>query len=372
MKIAVGISGGVDSAVAALMLQREGHDVFGLFMKNWEEDDEQAYCAAAEDLKYAEAVCGQLGIPLHTVNFATEYWDQVFEIFLREYRAGLTPNPDVLCNREIKFKLFLEHAHALGAEKIATGHYAGVERSNTGWHLLKGRDDGKDQSYFLHLLEQDVLAQSLFPLAEMHKSEVRALAKRENLASCDRKDSTGICFIGEQRFRDFLSRYLSDEPGDIVDESGQVIGTHRGTWFYTIGQRTGLGIGGGHGDTDDAWYVTAKNLSDNRISVVQGHNHPALFSPGLTARQMHWINNAPAADVRLTAKIRHRQADQACRLEESKSHVAVQFEQPQRAIAPGQSVVLYDDRRCLGGGVIVQSARPIPSAIIPEKAGIQS
>ncbi len=354
MKIAVGISGGVDSAVAAALLKHAGHDVFGLFMKNWEEDDDAAYCAAAEDLEYAEAVCRQLAIPLRTVNFAAEYWEQVFAVFLNEYRSGRTPNPDVLCNREIKFKLFVEHARTLAADKVATGHYAGIEHAGSEWRLLKGRDAGKDQSYFLHLLEPGVLAQTLFPLAALSKREVRARARREGFANCERKDSTGICFIGERRFRDFLARYLDDKPGEIVAESGTVLGAHRGVWFYTIGQRAG--VGGLRGEAENAWYVAAKDPGRNRLLAVQGRDHPALFSPGLSAVRVHWINAAPADGARLAAKLRHRQADQPCRLTHTgEGRVEVRFEQAQRAIAPGQSVVFYDGRHCLGGGVI-QSA----------------
>ena len=355
MKIAVGVSGGVDSAVAAWLLKREGHDLFGLFMKNWEEDDDERYCAAAEDLKYAEAVCRQLAIPLHTVNFASEYWDRVFKIFLREYRRGRTPNPDVLCNREIKFKSFIEHARLFDADKVATGHYAGVERANGEWHLLKGHDPGKDQSYFLHLLTPDVLARTLFPLAEIDKSEVRATARRERLASCDRKDSTGICFIGERRFADFLARWLDEQPGEIVDESGKVIGTHRGACFYTIGQRTGLGVGGVRGGEEDAWYVAVKDLGQNRLLAVQGRNHPALLASGLVAEQVHWINAAPDDAAPVTARIRHRQDDQPCCLKIAGGRAEVRFAQPQRAVTPGQSVVFYAGRRCLGGGVISEA-----------------
>ncbi len=356
MKIAVGVSGGVDSAVAAWLLKRQGHDVFGLFMKNWEEDDDERYCAAAEDLEYAEAICRQLEIPLHTVNFASEYWDRVFEVFLREYRRGRTPNPDVLCNREIKFKSFIEHARLFGADKIATGHYVGVERAGGEWRLLKGRDAEKDQSYFLHLLTPDVLALTLFPLAELDKSEVRATARREKLASCDRKDSTGICFIGERRFADFLARYLDEQPGEIVDESGKVIGTHRGVPFYTIGQRTGLGVGGVRGGAENAWYVAAKDFGQNRLLAVQGNDHPALFAPGLVAEQVHWVNAAPSCDMPVTAKIRHRQSDQTCRLKTTDDCVEVRFDRPQRAVTPGQSVVFYAGRRCLGGGVIAEAS----------------
>ena len=355
MKIAVGMSGGVDSAVAALLLQRRGYDVFGLFMKNWEEDDDESYCAAAEDLEYAEAVCKQLSIPLHTVNFAAEYWDRVFQSFLRDYRRGRTPNPDVLCNREIKFKVFAEHARGLSCDKIATGHYAGIRYTDGEWHLLKGGDTDKDQSYFLHLLQQVHLAQTLFPLAEIRKSKVRELARQAGLVSCDRKDSTGICFIGERRFRDFLARYLDLSPGEIVDESGVPIGTHQGVWFHTIGQRAGLGIGGVRGGSKEAWYVAAKDVAHNRIVAVQGDRHPALFSSALVAESVHWINAPPEDAAPLKARIRHRQTDQDCHIHSQDDLVRVQFERPQRAVTPGQSVVFYHGENCLGGGVIASA-----------------
>ena len=353
MKIAIGISGGVDSAVAALLLKQEGHDLFGLFMKNWEEDDDEEHCAAATDLKYAKMVCSQLEIPLHTVNFSNEYWDQIFEVFLQEYRRARTPNPDVLCNKEIKFKLFAEHARTLGADKIATGHYAGIEYINGEWHLLKGQDSHKDQSYFLYLLEEEMLSNALFPLAKMNKKEVRKIAKSKGLTNYNRKDSTGICFIGERRFSDFLSRYIDNQPGDIVDESGTILGTHSGIWFYTIGQRTGLGIGGVRDRPEDAWYVADKDFKENRVIIVQGHHHPALFTSSLVADSLHWINGSRFSSKVLTAKIRHRQPDQKCCLNEVDTDcVRVNFEQPQRAVAMGQSVVFYDHQHCLGGGII--------------------
>ena len=351
MRVAVGISGGVDSAVAAWLLKQEGHDVLGLFMKNWEDDDDEIHCAAAEDLEYAEAVCRHIGIPLRTVNFASEYWDRIFEVFLDEYRKGRTPNPDVLCNREIKFKLFAEHTRTLAADKIATGHYAGVECVNSEWHLLKGHDADKDQSYFLHLLTPDVLAQTLFPLAGLDKRTVRHLARCEGLASCDRKDSTGICFIGERHFRDFLARYISGEPGEIIDEAGLVVGTHQGIWSYTIGQRAG--VGGVRGEAEGAWYVAAKDIERNRLMAVQGRDHPTLFSSTLVASNVHWINQPLLDRAALAAKVRYRQVDQVCRLSScDNACVEVRFEQPQRAVAPGQSVVFYDGQCCLGGGVI--------------------
>ncbi len=356
MKIAVAISGGVDSSVAALLLKRAGHDVFGLFMKNWEEDDNEQ-CAAALDLEFVEKTCTRLDIPLHTVNFSAEYWERVFKVFLREYRVGRTPNPDVLCNREIKFKRFMEHARTLEADKIATGHYAGIRRRNSDWYLLKAEDITKDQSYFLHLLEQEVLAQLLFPLAEMTKKQVREVARREGLATHDRKDSTGICFIGERHFRDFLSTYLESCPGDILDETGKVIGRHCGAWFYTIGQRAGLGVGGTRGGAEKPWYVVDKDIEANRLTVVQGNDHPALFSSSLIAENVHWINRRPPRASFLAAKIRYRQPDQHCRLVDLGTNMLqVNFEHPQRAVVAGQSIVFYQGQTCLGGGVIADCA----------------
>jgi tRNA-specific 2-thiouridylase len=348
--VIVGLSGGVDSAVAALLLKRRGYRVSGLFMKNWEEDDTEHYCAAAEDLEMARAVCARLDIPLDTVNFAAEYWDRVFSHFLAELAAGRTPNPDVLCNQEIKFKAFREHAERLGAAFIATGHYARViERDGRFW-LAKASDANKDQSYFLHTLDQRALARTLFPLGELDKPAVRALARDAGLPNHARQDSTGICFIGERRFRDFLGRYLPAQPGAILSLDGQRRGEHAGLMYYTIGQRQGLGIGG----AGEAWYVVDKDVGRNLLWVAQGHDHPALFRRALTAGPLHWIGGeAPVAPGRLTAKTRYRQADQPCTLVGIRDGIGrVEFDSPQRAITPGQSVVFYDGELCLGGGVI--------------------
>ena len=361
MKIIVGISGGVDSAVAALLLKREGHEVSGLFMKNWEEDDTASHCSAAEDLKAAQGVCNALGIELRTVNFATEYWDNVFEYFLDEHRAGRTPNPDVLCNREIKFKSFLEHALALGADKIATGHYARVVETDGRFRLLKGRDAAKDQSYFLHAIGQRELAKALFPVGEIEKTEVRRLAREAGLPNFDRKDSTGICFIGERDFKSFLARYVPGQPGEIRSVDGAVRGRHEGVAYYTIGQRQGLGIGG----PGAPWYVVGKDMARNILYVAQGDEHPALYSRGLTAIAPHWIAGTPPAKRRLSAKARYRQADQPCTIVDvNESGLRVEFDAPQRAVTPGQSVVFYDGEECLGGGVIEQAVSDlIPAAV---------
>ena len=352
-KVIVGLSGGVDSSVAALRLQEQGWDVEGLFMKNWEEDDDEAYCSAAEDLADARAVAEMLGIRLRTVNFASEYWDRVFAHFLDEYRAGRTPNPDVLCNREIKFRAFLEHALDLGADKIATGHYAGVHCSADGCRLLRAHDDDKDQTYFLYMLGQDALRHSLFPLSDIDKSSVRRLAKTAGFPNHKKKDSTGICFIGERRFRDFLSRYLPASAGEIRTTEGLLIGRHQGLMFYTIGQRHGLGIGGVADAPDEPWYVVAKDLAGNVLTVAQGHDNPLLFRDRLTARQLHWISGRPPSQpFRCEARCRHRQPLQPCIATPEGDHLLVQFDQPQRALTPGQSVVLYDAAECLGGGII--------------------
>ncbi len=346
----VGLSGGVDSSVAALRLLEAGHDVHGLFMKNWEEDDDREYCAALADLEDARAVADRLGIPLHTINFSYEYWERVFTRFLKEYEAGLTPNPDVLCNREIKFKEFLEHAATLDADAIATGHYAGIRRGADGCTLLRGRDRGKDQSYFLYTLGQRQLDRALFPLAAMEKTEVREVARRAGLATSGKKDSTGICFIGERRFREFLARYLAPNPGQIRDTDGRVLGGHDGLMYYTLGQRQGLGIGG----AGAPWYVVRKDLDDNVLYVAQGHEHPALFSRWLTAGELSWVAGVPpSAPIRCTARTRYRQPDQDCLIESlDRDHCRVRFDTPQRAVTPGQSVVFYDGETCLGGGVI--------------------
>ena len=351
-RVMVGLSGGVDSAVAALLLQRQGYAVEALFMKNWEEDDREEYCTAAEDLRDAQAIAERLAIPLHTVNFSAEYWDRVFETFLHEYRAGRTPNPDVLCNREIKFRAFLDHALRLGAERIATGHYARIG-GEVPLRLLKGRDQDKDQSYFLYLLDQRQLGHALFPLGDLEKSHVRATAREAGFENHAKKDSTGICFIGERKFRDFLARYLPAQPGVIETMDGVPLGRHQGLMYYTLGQRQGLGIGGVQGHDEQPWYVVRKDLSRNVLVVAQGRDHPALFSDVLRAVDVHWISGAPPSlPLRCGAKIRYRQADQACEVCADDRGVVVHFEQPQRAVTPGQSVVFYLRDQCLGGGII--------------------
>jgi tRNA-specific 2-thiouridylase len=351
--VVVGLSGGVDSAVAALHLVEQGWHVEGLFMKNWEEDDDADYCAAAADLADARAVADRLGIRLHTVNFATEYWDRVFASFLDEYRAGRTPNPDVLCNREIKFRAFLEHALGLGADCIATGHYAGVRYGDGGCDLVCAADPDKDQTYFLYMLGQQALSHTQFPLAGLSKQQVRAQARAAGLPNHEKKDSTGICFIGERRFRDFLQRYLPARPGSIETLDGRVIGRHQGLMYYTIGQRQGLGIGGVADAPDAPWFVCAKDLERNVLQVVQGHDHPALLRQALEAGQLHWVRQPPGpGPVRCLARCRHRQPLQACEAEVGNGRLQVRFDQPQRALTPGQSVVLYADDRCLGGGII--------------------
>jgi tRNA-uridine 2-sulfurtransferase len=354
--IVLGMSGGVDSSVAAYLLQQQGYAVSGLFMKNWEEDDTTEFCSAAVDLKDAQAICAQLAISLHTVNFSSEYWEQVFTHFLAEYQAGRTPNPDVLCNREIKFKVFLEHALRLGGALIATGHYARVQKNAEGHYLLlKGCDPNKDQSYFLHLLTQDQLAKSYFPLGELNKTQVRQIAHDLGLATQDKKDSTGLCFIGERPFRTFLARFLPAQPGEIVTQEGLCIGEHQGAMYYTIGQRQGLHIGGRAQGSGEAWYVAAKDVEHNRLIVVQGSEHPALFRQTLQAKEVHWISGHPPVwPLSCRAKTRYRQTDQACLVMPTETGVQVQFEQAQRAITPGQSIVFYQNDQCLGGGIIVE------------------
>ncbi len=354
-RVTVGLSGGVDSSVAALLLLRDGYDVDALFMKNWEEDDEQGYCAAAADLADAQAVADRLGIALHTVNFATEYWDRVFASFLAEYRAGRTPNPDVLCNKEIKFRAFLDHAQTLGAQRIATGHYARVGRDQTGWRLQVGADVDKDQTYFLHRLDQEQLRLSLFPLGALKKAEVRALAARAGLPTSTKKDSTGICFIGERRFSDFLARYIPHDPGLIETPDGQVLGEHQGLAYYTIGQRHGLGVGGVAGTPETPWYVVRKDRSRNALIVAQGHDHPLLMSRCLEAGQLHWVAGWPpfAPPFNCRARLRHRASLEHCEVTALVDlRVQLRFERPQRAVTPGQAAVLYLGDQCLGGGVI--------------------
>lgn len=353
-KIIVGMSGGVDSSVSAYLLQQQGYRVEGLFMKNWEEDDTEEYCSASVDLDDAQQVCERLGIPLHTVNFSTEYWDNVFEYFLREYRSGRTPNPDVICNREIKFKAFLDHAQTLGATRIATGHYVRLRQRGDCFELLRGLDDNKDQSYFLYALDQHQIGHALFPVGELDKKEVREIARRQQFAVAAKKDSTGICFIGERKFRDFLERFLPAQPGEIVGLDGRVLGSHNGLMYYTIGQRQGLGIGGTETGSDDPWYVADKQLEHNRLMVVQGLDHPALFHSHCRISQLHWISQQiDDPNFECSAKIRYRQQDSACRLRSfDRDAAVVEFEQPQRAITPGQSLVFYAGDQCLGGGVI--------------------
>lgn len=358
MKIIVGISGGVDSSVAAYLLKQQGYDVHGLFMKNWEEDDTQDYCSAAEDLKDAQAVCDKLDIPLHTANFSSEYWNHVFEDFLAEYKAGRTPNPDILCNREIKFKVFLEHAERLGATAIATGHYVSSGRQQDQWQLLRGLDSNKDQSYFLYTLGQQQLARSLFPVGALHKPKVREIAEQQGFVTHDKKDSTGICFIGERPFREFLSQFIPAQQGDMLTPEGQIIGQHQGVMYYTLGQRKGLQIGGLQQSTGEPWYVVGKNVKDNQLIVGQGHNHPLLFSQKVIANQLSWVaGEAPELPYCCTAKTRYRQTDQACTITEITSEgYQIEFEQPQRAVTPGQSIVFYADTVCLGGGIIEQAS----------------
>jgi tRNA-specific 2-thiouridylase len=352
-KVIVGMSGGVDSSVSALLLQQQGYAVEGLFMKNWDEDDGTEYCTAKDDLIDAQAVCEKLGIHLHTANFAAEYWDNVFEHFLSEYQAGRTPNPDILCNREIKFKAFLDYALTLGAEYIATGHYTRKIGEGASTQLVKGLDQNKDQSYFLHAVGSEQISRSLFPIGNMEKPHVRKLAEEHGLVTHNKKDSTGICFIGERRFKDFLEQYLPAKPGSIEDVDGNHMGQHTGLMYHTIGQRQGLGIGGIKGASEEPWYVVDKDIAGNVLTIAQGSNHSRLFHTGLTASDIHWIAGIePDMPYSCKAKTRYRQADQSCSIEKDSEGYRVIFDEPQRAITPGQSVVFYREDVCLGGGVI--------------------
>ena len=361
--IVVGLSGGVDSAVAALLLKEQGHTVTGLFMKNWEDDDTDDNCSSRQDFIDAVAVADRVGIDIEAVNFAAEYKERVFNEFLREYQAGRTPNPDVQCNAEIKFRCFLDHAIALGADRIATGHYAQLREVDGLQQLLKAEDGSKDQSYFLYRLTQEQLAKTQFPLGGLLKREVREIARRADLPVHDKKDSTGICFIGERPFREFLARYLPAQPGEIVTAAGEIVGRHQGLMFHTLGQRHGLGIGGrrhGHPATDgEPWYVAAKDLARNRLVVVQGHAHPDLLTSALVATDCTWIAGTPPRTRWVYgAKTRYRQPDSACALSSADAQrCVVEFAAPQWAVTPGQSVVIYESRVCLGGGVIADGGR---------------
>lgn len=353
-KIMVAMSGGVDSSVSALLLQGQGLDIAGMFMKNWEEDDRFGECSAAEDAADARAVAESMGLDLHTRNFATEYWENVFEEFLSEYRAGRTPNPDILCNREIKFKTFLEHAEQLGADSIATGHYVRSDCKDGKHRLLRGVDHNKDQSYFLYAVGHQQLARTLFPVGELEKPRVRELAEQAGFNVFDKKDSTGICFIGERNFTAFLSEYLPAKPGEIRTADNQLIGEHQGLMFHTLGQRQGLGIGGVKGFPEAPWYVLHKDLDNNILYVGQGHEHPWMLSNRLEAAQLAWVSGiAPQAGSSLTAKVRYRQQDQSVSIESiDDKRMHLKFQHHQRAVTPGQSVVLYEGDVCLGGGII--------------------
>ncbi|MDO4697783.1 MAG: tRNA 2-thiouridine(34) synthase MnmA [Pasteurellaceae bacterium] len=359
-KVICGMSGGVDSSVSAFILQQQGYQVEGLFMKNWEEDDDTDYCTAAADLADAQAVCDKLGIKLHKINFAAEYWDNVFEHFLAEYKAGRTPNPDILCNKEIKFKAFLEYAlEDLDADFIATGHYVRRTPFEQTPKLLRGLDGNKDQSYFLYTLSQEQVGKSLFPVGEIEKPIVRAIAEDLGLATAKKKDSTGICFIGERKFKDFLARYLPAQAGDIKTVDGQVIGRHDGLMYHTLGQRKGLGIGGVKGASENAWYVVEKDLVNNVLIVAQGQDNSALLSTGLIASQLHWVDRQPIREnLRCTVKTRYRQADIACEIQPIDDEtIRVIFDEPQIAVTPGQSAVFYQGEVCLGGGIIEEQLK---------------
>jgi tRNA-uridine 2-sulfurtransferase len=362
-RIVVGMSGGVDSSVAALLLKQEGHEVVGLFMKNWEDDDTEEYCSSREDLVDAVAAAERIGMEIDVVNFSAEYKERVFNEFLTEYRGGRTPNPDVLCNAEIKFRAFLDHALALGADYIATGHYAQL-RDVDGLHqLLKAEDGGKDQSYFLYRLNQSQLSKTLFPVGSLYKREVREIARREGLPNHDKRDSTGICFIGERPFREFLNRYLPADPGDIYALDGRLVGRHMGLMFYTLGQRQGLGIGGQRDGVGDAWYVADKDLKRNRLLVVQGRENRALYANRLTAVNLNWVSgSAPHCHWVYGAKTRYRQKDAPCTIVSvDDARCTIDFAEGQWAVTPGQSVVVYESRVCLGGGIIESAEKEAPT-----------
>lgn len=356
-RVVVGMSGGVDSSVASLLLKQQGYEVVGLFMKNWEDDDTDEYCSSKQDLIDAVAVADRIGIEIEAVNFSKEYKERVFANFLEEYRAGRTPNPDILCNSEIKFKAFLDHAVGLGADLIATGHYAQVREVNGSFQLLEAEDGSKDQSYFLYRLNQAQLSKTLFPLGHLLKREVREIARKAGLPTSEKKDSTGICFIGERPFREFLNRYLPREPGEMQTPEGKVVGTHEGLMYYTLGQRQGLGIGGSKTSSGEPWFVAGKDMQRNVLVVVQGHEHPLLFSDGLVANQLHWIAGfEPQLHWVYAAKIRYRQPDAPCEIDRLEGDTSeIRFGQRQWAVTPGQSVVIYESHVCLGGGIITDA-----------------
>jgi tRNA-uridine 2-sulfurtransferase len=360
-RIVVGLSGGVDSSVTAWLLKEQGYEVVGLFMKNWEDDDDSEYCSTRQDWLDAASVADVIGIDIEAVNFAAEYKDRVFAEFLREYSAGRTPNPDVLCNAEIKFKAFLDHAMAIGADAIATGHYARVRERGGKFELLRGLDTTKDQSYFLHRLSQEQLSKAMFPVGELPKTEVRRLADQIGLPNAKKKDSTGICFIGERPFREFLNRYLPTKPGPMKTEAGKTIGEHVGLAFYTLGQRKGIGVGGLRNGSGEPWFVGRKDIENNTLYVVQGHEHPWLQNDGLTADHAHWISgSAPSQLPALGAKTRYRQNDAACEVSlhaGNTDYFGLQFSTPQWAVTPGQSAVVYDGEICLGGGLIASASQ---------------
>ncbi len=348
--IVVGMSGGVDSAVSALLLKEKGYDVECIFMKNWEEDSE--YCTAEQDYNDALLACNHLGLPLKTVNFSEQYRQKVFDHFLKEYSIGRTPNPDTLCNKEIKFNAFLDYAMQLGAHRLATGHYSRIEKNNGSMRLQKGVDENKDQSYFLYMLNQNQLSKAIFPIGGLKKDEVRSIAKEKGLPNHDRKDSTGVCFIGERDFNVFLHQYFESNPGDIVTTDGETIGQHDGLMFYTLGQRQGLGIGGGHGEEGEPWYVIDKNIEKNQLIVGQGHDHPELYHSQLIVENLHWVSGDPPSQKELKAKIRYRQLDKDCSIQLKNDMVQVEFEESQFAVTPGQATVFYLADICLGGGTI--------------------
>ncbi len=356
-RVVVGMSGGVDSSVAALLLKQQGYDVVGLFMKNWEEDDTDEYCSSRQDFLDAASVADVLDIPLEVANFSAEYQERVFSLFLKEYQAGRTPNPDVLCNSEIKFRAFLDHALALGADRIATGHYAQVQEVNGLFQLLKGEDGNKDQSYFLYRLNQQQLSRAIFPIGHLYKRDVRKIAREHGLPNSAKKDSTGICFIGERPFREFLNRYLPVNPGEIHTLDNKVVGKHQGLMYYTIGQRQGLGIGGTREGNEEPWFVSGKDMEKNVLYVVQGHSHTALLRSSLMAADLSWVSGTPPHQSWVyAAKIRYRQTDAPCAITRfEKDACEIGFAAPQWGVTPGQSVVMYESKVCLGGGVITGS-----------------